>query len=58
MQIMRIFQCENIRIQNFSVDWDHPFMYQGKYVNATDDYIDVALIGVNIRMLLKMVNFI
>ncbi len=42
MQIMRIFQCENIRIQNFSVDWDHPFMYQGKYVNATDDYIDVA----------------
>lgn len=42
MQIMRIFQCENIRVQNLSVDWDHPFMYQGKYVNATDDYIDIA----------------
>jgi len=42
MQIMRIYQCENIRVQNFSVDWDHPFMYQGKYITATDDYIDIA----------------
>ena len=41
MQVMSLIRCENIRITNFSVDWDHPFMYQGKYMNSTDDYIDI-----------------
>ena len=41
MQIIFVNRCENIRIMNFSVDWDHPFMYQGKYVNSTDNFIDI-----------------
>lgn len=41
MQIASIFDCENVTLRNFSVDWDHPFIYQGKYVAATDEYIDI-----------------
>jgi hypothetical protein len=41
MQIINMHQCENILLKNFSVDWDQPFMYQGKYLNATNDYIDL-----------------
>lgn len=39
MQIMNIRDCENIRIQDFSADWDHPFIYQGRYVEAGDDHV-------------------
>jgi len=41
MQIASILGCENITLYNFSVDWEHPFIYQGKYMAATDDYIDI-----------------
>lgn len=41
MQIMSINKCENITIKNFSVDWEHPFIYQGEYVNTTENYIDI-----------------
>jgi hypothetical protein len=41
MQIVNMDKCENILLKNFSVDWDQPFIYQGKYVNATDNYIDL-----------------
>ena len=41
MQIVSIHKCENIQLMNFTVDWDFPFMYQGKYVNSTDNFIDI-----------------
>jgi len=41
MQIARISGCENIELKNFIVDWDFPFMYQGTYLNSTDDYIEL-----------------
>jgi len=41
MQIAKIFNCENVTLCNFSIDWEHPYIYQGKYMAATDDYIDI-----------------
>jgi hypothetical protein len=41
MQIARINNCENVTLRNFSVDWEHPFIYQGQYVATTDEYIDI-----------------
>jgi hypothetical protein len=41
MQIASILNCENITLCNFSVDWDHPCIYQGKYVATKDEYIDI-----------------
>ena len=41
MQIVSINRCENVALKNFSVDWDFPFMFQGAYLNATDDYIEL-----------------
>jgi hypothetical protein len=41
MQLVYLNNCENIQIKNFRVDWDFPFMYQGKYLNTTNDYIDI-----------------
>ena len=41
MQIASVSRCENIVLKNFTVDWDFPFMYQGVYLNVTDDYIDL-----------------
>ena len=43
MQIANIVGCENIIIRNFSVDWDHPFISQGQYVNSTDEYIEMKI---------------
>ena len=41
MQIINISRCENIELKNFSVDWDYPFIYQGKYLDVTDEYIEL-----------------
>ena len=41
MQIANLVGCEKITLRNFTVDWDHPFIAQGQYVQTTDDYIDV-----------------
>ena len=41
MQIINLIRCENILIKNFSVDWDFPYIYQGKYLNATDEFIEL-----------------
>ena len=43
MQIVSVVRCENIEIKDFSADWDYPFMYQGRYLNATDEYIDLEI---------------
>ena len=43
MQMISVNRCENIEIKNFSADWDFPFMYQGKYLNITDEYIDLEI---------------
>ena len=43
MQMISVIGCENIEIRNFSADWDFPFMYQGRYLNITDDYIDLEI---------------
>ena len=41
MQIASLSRCENVTLKNFTVDWDFPQMYQGKYLVATDDYIEL-----------------
>lgn len=41
MQIASISKCENITLKNFTVDWDFPFIYEGRYLNSTDEYIEL-----------------
>lgn len=41
MQIANISKCENITFKNFTVDWDFPFIYEGRYLNSTDEYIEL-----------------
>ena len=41
MMIASIDGCENVTLRNFSVDWDHPYIVQGQYVEATDEYVDL-----------------
>ena len=41
MQIASISKCENITLRNFTVDWDFPFIYEGRYLNSTDEYIEL-----------------
>jgi hypothetical protein len=41
MQIASISQSENIEMKNFTVDWDFPFIYEGRYVSSTDEYIEL-----------------
>ena len=41
MQIASIIGCENITLKNFSVDWDFPFIFEGRYLNSTDEYIEL-----------------
>ena len=41
MGVARINESENITIQDFSVDWEKPFIVQGNIVETTDSYIDI-----------------
>lgn len=41
MIIASLNNCENIKLQNFTVDWDRPFIYQGEYLEVTDQHIDM-----------------
>ncbi|KAF5048952.1 Alpha-1,3-galactosidase B [anaerobic digester metagenome] len=41
MSISLINSCENITFQNFSIDWDRPFLSQAEIVQATDNHLDV-----------------
>jgi len=41
MTVANIDSCENVTLRNFSVDWDHPYIVQGQYVEATDEHIDI-----------------
>jgi len=43
MQIANLFGCTNIKLCNFSVDWDCPYIVQGQYVKATEEYIDMQI---------------
>ena len=41
MQIANISKCENVILKNFTVDWDFPFIFEGRYLNTTDEYIEL-----------------
>ena len=41
MQIANISKCKNITLKNFIVDWDFPFIFEGKYLNSSDEYIEL-----------------
>ena len=43
MQIALIQSCEDIIFQNFSVDWERPFISQAEIVQAADNYLDVRI---------------
>lgn len=35
--------CENIRLYDFSIDWDRPYISQGKIVGAGKDFVDIKI---------------
>ena len=41
MGVAVVNESENVTMQNFSVDWEKPFIAQGNIVEATDDHVDV-----------------
>ena len=41
MGICSINNCENVVAQNFSVDWEKPYIVQGNILESTDEYVDV-----------------
>jgi hypothetical protein len=41
IQVAEVSNCENIILRNLNVDWEHPFIYQGKYVTISDEYIEL-----------------
>lgn len=43
MQIANVDSCTNVTFQNFSVDWDRPFVSQAEVVQSTDSYLDVKV---------------
>lgn len=53
MQIANISKCENITLENFTVDWDFPFIYEGRYLGSTDEYIDLEFDKEQYRYLIE-----
>ena len=41
MGVVSVSRSENVRFQNFSVDWDKPFIAQGNIVDTKDDWVDI-----------------
>lgn len=41
MNVASVRESDNIRFENFSVDWERPYISQGQYVNYTHGYIDI-----------------
>jgi hypothetical protein len=40
---LALTSCENIKLQNFKIDWDRPLISQGIIKNVTDEYIDLVI---------------
>lgn len=57
MQIANISKCENITLKNFTVDWDFPFIYEGKYLNSTDEYIELEFDKEQYRYIIEEERF-
>jgi len=43
MQVASVQVCTNLIIQNFSVDWERPFISQAEIVDAQDDHLDIKV---------------
>lgn len=43
MQIAKLQNCTNVKLQNFSVDWEKPFITQAIYVQVTDEFVDLEI---------------
>ncbi len=43
MQVVSMYNCRNIILKNFSVDWQNPFISQGELLETGDNYIDVGI---------------
>ena len=43
MQPVTVDHCRNIRLKDFSIDWDVPLTSQAQVVAATDKYIDIRI---------------
>ena len=43
MQIANLDSCINVSLQNFSVDWDRPYISQAKIEEISDSYLDVSI---------------
>lgn len=41
--VVSIKKSENITLKNYSVDWERPFVTQGKFVKITKDYMDLEI---------------
>lgn len=43
MMPVRIEKSEQVRLRNFTVDWERPFISQGRIVAVTDTHVDLAI---------------
>lgn len=43
MQIVSIFNCNELVLKNFKVDWDKPLTCQGMVIEVQSDYIDIGI---------------
>ncbi|GAB6008744.1 right-handed parallel beta-helix repeat-containing protein [Dysgonomonas reticulitermitis] len=43
MSIAKIHESENIKLQNFSVDWERPFISQGQIIALNNNCIDIKI---------------
>ena len=41
--VVSIKKSENITLKNYSVDWERPFVTQGKFINVTPYFIDLEV---------------
>ena len=43
MQVVSMYNCSNMILKNFTVDWQNPFKSQGEILETGDNYIDVSI---------------
>jgi len=43
MMPFKIEQAQNIQLKNFNIDWDRPFISQGRVVGVNDKWVDMEI---------------
>lgn len=60
MRPFLVYRSSNIKLKNFSVDWDRPYISQGEIENVTDEFLDLKIDSAKYpyRMENKVLTFI